>query len=784
MAAAGFTEEYLASLSFPTGEEALEFLGGLALRHGFKLCRRDRVSSDYIRCYCSMADISMGKHKTKKRDCPFRLSLSLKEGDHGKLYHIQKVKLIHNHPLTRIEAVPMTDDIKKHVITMKKIGERPHMICDFIAATFGVTITTDDVAAVAVDLDQEICTSETDELERIVREKDGICEFYEMDGEFGNIRVGAFSQTLEEAENMRKYGDVIFLDGTEIDSTLRWDLFPVTLIDVNRQVVSGGIFHLGLQTAKVFEWVLSTIHAHCGDPNKWAVLFTDEDSALMVAIPHFCAEVHPIHPFICVWHKFNNIIKNIRALAIPTALKRRLESFVGPICHGTEAEVINSLEKALALAPELVYYFENNVRPRLRLFADCYKGSVLTLGYKATAPSESANNMIKGKLPDRRLSLAELRKHITAIYQAKKSYSETTPHLMSPLARQLKNEHDVCLAPNVASILDRSFKRAMDGRMRLEQSPEGILTCCEGKRTFMISPDHCECGDTISYGLPCRHLIFAHMRLHGLFPVFLINKRWLTHEPDHVSEPLVFECRTIDQWLRDFPSSDDDSSSYADSEVDPVCPTESWILQDLRKFREQDDHTDRDLYRDSDESSSDEVPFRGDDDQRFVESDADPPPLLSDDSGEEETPRKMNQSERFQRLNYLGKELSRIGSSEKLFGYVEGKMESLLQRLLAQGEGVKAGASDAPAVKKRGRRKRTGNSNCAPGKNVTCLLCGKGHDLAICQYRGLLDDAINTYQGDRNSEGRQCKVCHYRGHNRQGCPCLKSARDRLAESDR
>jgi hypothetical protein len=43
-----------------------------------------------------------------------------------------------------------------------------------------------------------------------------------------------FTQTVDETENLRRYGQVIFLDGTDVSTSLRWDVFPVTVIDANR----------------------------------------------------------------------------------------------------------------------------------------------------------------------------------------------------------------------------------------------------------------------------------------------------------------------------------------------------------------------------------------------------------------------------------------------------------------------------------------------------------------------------------------------------------------------
>jgi hypothetical protein len=65
-------------------------------------------------------------------------------------------------------------------------------------------------------------------------------------------------------------------------------VFPVTVIDANRQIHCGGLFQFGLQTTEVFVWTLDITLSCIG--KSWKVLFTDEDSALMTAISAFRQE--------------------------------------------------------------------------------------------------------------------------------------------------------------------------------------------------------------------------------------------------------------------------------------------------------------------------------------------------------------------------------------------------------------------------------------------------------------------------------------------------------------
>jgi hypothetical protein len=191
-----------------------------------------------------------------------------------------------------------------------------------------------------------------------------------------STRVACFTQTAEQEYNLREFGDVILLDGTAIDNHLRWDTFPVAVLDRNRRIASGGLFFLGLQNNKVFQCVLATIFE--GVAEKWITLIIDEDSALMIAVPNFAHDGHHIHYYICVFHKYGNIRKNIKKLKAPKDPKMQLIKQPQTICDGTSAEEIEQvLDDMTGIAPELSYYVDTAVRPVIPMFSDCYKGDIM-----------------------------------------------------------------------------------------------------------------------------------------------------------------------------------------------------------------------------------------------------------------------------------------------------------------------------------------------------------------------------------------------------------------------
>jgi hypothetical protein len=412
----GFTPDYLATKTWDSAEEADTELRALASRVGFALCRNDSLSQYQIQFFCTCCGKNKGAKKTKKTDCPFFFWVNRNES--RRKYVIgQRQCLDHNHDLSPATGVSISDRIEIDIQALRRIGVPPMQIAEFILKRHQIVVSPGQIARVSVETDPAICSQETDELDRVMAEEKGKCEFYDLPSEFEPVRIAAFTQTTEEAENLRKFGQVIFFDGTDMTTTLRWDLFPIILIDHNKQLCCGGAFHLGLQTYEVFRWVLNIIAREAGE--SWRVLFTDEDSSLMVAVPDCVSELPwDVTHYICVFHKRANIVKHIKSAHLGLAIERHLLELTYVICFGKVPEAVAAaLDSFCEIAPELYSYIQETIRPRVPQFADCEKGRVFTAGYKATAPSESANSLFKRRLGGRTLTLTELRRGISHVFQ-------------------------------------------------------------------------------------------------------------------------------------------------------------------------------------------------------------------------------------------------------------------------------------------------------------------------------------------------------------------------------
>jgi hypothetical protein len=624
---------------------------------------------------------------------------------------------------------------------MKSVGIHPIPICEFIRGHYGIEILPVDVEAVSATIDRHSTIQDTEQLEVEILARDEKVVFFTVESDLSSVRVGCFTQTREERENLLNYGDVIFLDGTVIDNNLRWDTFPITLLDRNRQICSGGVFFLGLQTTEVFSWVLSTIYEAIGE--KWETLITDEDSAMMIAVPVFIQNVYHIRHYICIFHKYANIRRHINQLTCPKETKLLLIRLTQAICYGkSSAEVEHALNQMIEVAPDLQHYVDTNVRPLIPLFSDCCKGDGLTLGYRATSVAESANAMIRRHLPGTALTLAELRRAITTAYSYRRQ-GNFRQLLVSNEMREVIASTSLNLEPNIIQILEKSISKSK--RMVTEVLEDNSIVVVDGQRRFIVEASRCQCGYPVCWGLPCPHLILAHRQQLNAFPAALIHPRWLMTPPDEPFPRPVFAVRRepITDSSSDAPDAEDSSSSFSDE--DDVIPIDHLAVM-----------PDGDI----------SVPQ------------ADP------HESEPGTDRA-----RFLSLWQEGKEIARLGQSTMVYPWVRDQLRMIMQRLFdsAQPDPPPLPPIDQRTQRKRGRPRTTGHSDqvreATTVRRPKCPLCGRAsHALAECHHQPILEEIIRAYPGRRDGS-RLCKICRYSGHNRATCPCLRDARERIHEDD-
>jgi hypothetical protein len=625
---------------------------------------------------------------------------------------------------------------------MKSVGITSIPICEFIRSKYEMAILPIDVEAISATVDFDRTQEDTEQLEAEAGERGERVDFFMVESALSSVRVGCFTQTTEERHNLDAYGDVIFLDGTAIENALRWDTFPITLLNKNRQICSGGVFFLGLQTTEVFTWVLRTIHGMIGE--KWETLITDEDSAMMIAVPTFIQEVSPIRHYLCIFHKYGNIRRHINQLSCPKDTKLLLIRLAQTICYAkSSVEVEHALDQMIETAPDLQHYLDTNVRPLIPLFADCFKGDKLTLGYRATSVAESANAMIRHHLPGTALRLADLRRVISRAYSYRRQ-PPPGPILVSNEMREIIASTGLNLEANIIEILEKLISKSK--RMVVEVIPDQGILVTDGQKSYFVEPERCQCGDSVCWGLPCPHLILAYRHFQNTFPAALVHPRWLVAPPDQPFPELELIVRM--EAITDSSSDGSDAQEMSSSSSDE---DDSIPIEDLAIMPEED--------------------------SREIQGDPD-----DQDPGSDRA--------RFLTLWQAAKEIARLGQFGGVYPWVRDQLRMITQQLIESGEPELPPPPpiDQRAQRKRGRPRTTGHSDqareAAAVRRRKCQLCGSAsHTLADCGHRQVLDNIIKDYPGRQEDGSRRCRICRYSGHNQATCPCLKDARERIQEEN-
>lgn len=136
---------------------------------------------------------------------------------------------------------------------------------------------------------RKICTprgltlniSESSDLEQYVSECGGACFQIIIDRNYcqGVLTILAF-----EKENLGRFSSVIFLDGTQTNVQLNWEVIHITVIDQYRRLRSGGRCFLAPTDEETVTWFLETLFALPPIAHGTKTIITDQDSGFVLAI--------------------------------------------------------------------------------------------------------------------------------------------------------------------------------------------------------------------------------------------------------------------------------------------------------------------------------------------------------------------------------------------------------------------------------------------------------------------------------------------------------------------
>ena len=233
-----FTRERLQSMTFETAEVAYKHLRVEAMRCGFTIATNQSKRSNYMTIHCGKGGRVRG-NDTKKTGCPFRLYLTPREEDGRCVIRAECVE--HNHPLTpdKYSIFTLAPDKQDLIRKMLDSGVAPNAIQRFLERSGETGVSTLQIRRLA-GRDKAFQNRETEDLRRYMEDVGGVFKRMEIRLDEKCYVHAVFTAMDFEVENMRRFADVIWLDGTQRQNYLKWEIIPITLIDSFKRIRSGG----------------------------------------------------------------------------------------------------------------------------------------------------------------------------------------------------------------------------------------------------------------------------------------------------------------------------------------------------------------------------------------------------------------------------------------------------------------------------------------------------------------------------------------------------------------
>jgi hypothetical protein len=153
------------------------------------------------------------------------------------------------------------------------------------------------------------------------------------------------------------------------------------------------------------------------------------------------------------------------------------------------------------------------------------------------------------------------------------------------------------------------------------------------------------------------------------------------------------------------------------------------------------------------------------------------PPYIKDD---EESQCDRN---RYKWIIQQGKEIARLGQAGRKFVWMMGQMNGILHELVTGAKDLPLPETEQNAERKTGHKTvdiRIRSAKRGDRTQNAFSVKGRGHVLRDCEYKSVLNGAIDEYPG-KVGKGTKCTIWQFSGHNRTSCRCLKDAQERSNE---
>ena len=642
----------------------------------------------------------------------------------------------------RIDRRPKLNLINRWHDRVHCAGVKPKQIKSYCAQQ-GHHISTLQIQYMIRRTEVATFQSESEDLIHYVnRESGALTRVFEkeVDGERHRFAVLTFRET--ELNNLKQFGDTLFIDGTMARLKLRWEVIPITAIDQHRELVSCGIMYAAITSEETLTWMLSEIWRIVEPLNILRTIVSDEDCAFIAAFRNLMQIVNQtdehiiIHHVLCALHKQRNFMKKMQTCGLTKAEKEIAIDLFRKICYHTNNNYASHcLEQLKELNEKLCHYIEKQVEPELHQFSRSHMNGIHANGYNTTSPGESMNNMLKHDLRSG-MTLRESRRHFDSVLDNHAQNAEIKRnHRRIPVGPNtiLPVELYRCLGHAMATKLEKQAIMAETTVVEPLTEEDDLFTHVafspdHPEIEYKLNEDYCSCNTVHFLGIPCCHLLKLHKELSKPFPSDLIDQRWSIDERSGDSidpEPITSSCST------------ESETEELESEVRSLV-------------REEEDESDL--------------------------------PNL-----EPESPRDL-----YLRIFHLGKNIaSKACQNSSIARRITGKLREMLGELIelppdslpSEGMEIDPGTPVVDVVDHmahpRGRPRHIGSGHENRSRKG-CKICDGTHETRECVGWKKLQDAMDEFR-DYDGPRRRCRVCSAPGHNKRTCPIRLEALEYYTE---
>ncbi|XP_057320539.1 uncharacterized protein LOC130664581 [Microplitis mediator] len=481
---------------------------------------------------------STGVRKTSsfKHGCPFFIQVN--KPKKKQILHVTTHHLEHNHPGTEefIDHIPenrrLNNDEKKTVLDLIKMKCDKQSIQKKIVEEYGKPTIKKDLHNLA----QKLCHADDDTL---AAAKNLLENQYHARVELAvddiNQFRGLYFSTAEMRQDMAKYHDIVFIDGTYNLFKRGYTLMLIVVEDSYLETKVVGVGILANEQRDTLTWFLQCFKNDNIEASSLIKCFmTDKDLTERRVI----SDLFPgIPTLLCLFHTLRTFGRKVTVQEMEISASERITSlnFLEKLAKSSSAEnydkIYEEFKKAVPL--QVLEYFNQNWHP-IRAEWTAYSMKYGNLGNTTNNRLESLNSKIKNKLLRHKSLVNFINNFFELILsrQHESNHKRANEFLKINTSKSFltvdeENKFRSYLSePVFEKVLNEIQKYSSIEWIKIDSQTKEYSFLFENNE-INVNQYQCECLFRTSMMLPCRHII-AVRKLDGLelFDLSLIDKRW------------------------------------------------------------------------------------------------------------------------------------------------------------------------------------------------------------------------------------------------------------------